>query len=256
MFHAKLVNLQHQISFSLNPNEHFIRKSVKQFMIKGTLYLLVSLGLLTLAYVRMQHTPKIKYLPLGDSYTIGTGASEQDAWPVLLAKHLNERGITCEILTNPARNGFSTYELISEELPLVAELKPDFITLLIGVNDWVRGVSKEKYALHLAYILDTLQKNLKNKTSILLVNIADFGVTPYGKNFSGGRNIRQGISEFNMVIEQEAKKRGLKVVDLFSQSVEMERDVSLVSSDGLHPSAKGYARWEALILPAVLEVLK
>lgn len=39
----------------------------------------------------MQQPKTISYLPLGDSYTIGTGASEEDAWPGLLTRHLNEK---------------------------------------------------------------------------------------------------------------------------------------------------------------------
>lgn len=204
----------------------------------------------------MQHPKTISYLPLGDSYTIGTGASEEDAWPRLLTRHLNEKGIGCRLIANPARNGYSSLDLIKEELPLATRLQPDFVTLLIGANDWVRGVTKEEYASSLNYMLDSLQKIVKIKKRIVLITIPDFGVTPYGKNFSGGREIGKGIAEFNAIIKEQAALRGLVVADIFSVSQKMGEDPSLVSPDGLHPSAKGYASWETVILQKALDALK
>lgn len=225
-------------------------------MIKGSIYLVVSFVLFIVAYLHMHHSKTLRYLPLGDSYTIGTGASEEQAWPKLLTLHLNEKGIGCRLLANPARNGYSSLDLIREELPLAARLQPDFVTLLIGVNDWVRGVTKEEYSKNLTYILDSLQKIVKSKKHILLVTIPDFGVTPYGKNFSNGREIRKGIAEFNTIIKEQAALRGLFVADVFAVSQKMGEDPALVSRDGLHPSAKGYASWEEVILQKTLEVLK
>lgn len=230
-------------------------------MIKGFLYLLASFTLLSMAYFnressRKQTTKMINYLPLGDSYTIGTGATEKEAWPWLLTNHLNENKIACKLLDNPARNGFSTRDLIEEELPLVKKLRPDFVTLLIGVNDWVRGVSKADFTKNFLYILDEVQKEIPDKSKLLLVTIPDFGVTPTGKDYSRGRNISEGISEFNEVIKLEAKKRNLVVVDIFEVSKKMESDNSLVAKDGLHPSAKEYAAWETLILPEAVRLLK
>ncbi|MDO9000156.1 MAG: SGNH/GDSL hydrolase family protein [Bacteroidota bacterium] len=198
----------------------------------------------------------INYLPLGDSYTICTGATESDSWPVLLTKHLNENKINCKLLDNPARNGFSTQDLIDNELPLLKKLKPNFVTLLIGVNDWVRGVTKENFTKNLIYILDEVQKNIPDKKKVILITIPDFGVTPQGKNYGNGRDIQKGLAEFNAVISNEAKKRELPLVDIFGLSQKMKDDATLVAIDGLHPSAKEYALWEKLILKETLIILK
>ena len=197
-----------------------------------------------------------RYLPLGDSYTICTGASEKESWPYLLTEHLNNLKLGCSLLDNPARNGFSTRDLIENELPLVKKLKPDLVTLLIGVNDWVRQVPKEDFVKNLKDILDELQRSLPDKHRIILITIPDFGVTPQGKHYSRGRDISKGIAEFNAVILQEAVVRHLPVVDIFELSKKMESDNSLVAADGLHPSAKEYAAWENLILPEAVKLLK
>jgi len=230
-------------------------------IMKGFIYLSVSLAILVSAYLNSgdlmnQPIKPIKYLPLGDSYTIGTGASVKESWPFLLTEHLNANKISCRLLDNPARNGFTTEDLIEEELPVLKKLRPDFVTLLIGVNDWVRGVSKADFTKNLVYILNVIEKEIPDRKKIILVTIPDFGVTPAGKNYSHGRNISQGITEFNAVIQSEAKRRNLVVVDIFEISKKMGEDGSLVAWDGLHPSAKEYAVWESVILPAVIKVLK
>jgi lysophospholipase L1-like esterase len=36
----------------------------------------------------------------------------------------------------------------------------------------------------------------------------------------------------------------------------MKNDASLIAFDGLHPSAKEYAKWAALLVPVIAKVLK
>ncbi len=197
----------------------------------------------------------IKYVALGDSYTIGTGANPNEAWPVLLTKHLNDAGIKTELVANPSKNGFSTQNLIDMELPVFDKSGATFVTLLIGVNDWVREVNTTTYTKNLIFILDHVQKSLPNKNNILLVTIPDFGVTPQGAYFSNDRDVSKGITEFNNIIKAEAKKRGLPVVDIFEISKQMKDNTELTAKDGLHPSAKEYAVWETLIFPEAKKLL-
>lgn len=198
----------------------------------------------------------IKYIALGDSYTICTGAKENESWPTILTKHLNEVGIETNLVANPARNGFTTQDLIDNELSVFDDSKANFVTLCIGVNDWVQGVDTKTFQKNLIYILDHVQNKLSDKSNLLLLTIPDFSASIVGPQFSGGRNISEGISEFNAIIIVEAKKRKLKTVDLFEVSKEMKNDLSLVADDGLHPSAKEYSIWEAKILPMAMELLK
>ncbi len=216
----------------------------------------VILSLFISKFTMAQHATKIRYLPLGDSYTICTGATSEESWPKLLTTHLNNTGISTTLLGNPARNGFSTQELINNELPLVDKLQPNFVTLLIGVNDWVREVSITEFENNLITILNTLEQKLPTNSTLIIITIPDFGVTPQGAKYGGGRSISEGIHSFNQVIIQAAKKRNLTVVDIFELSKKMKTDSALIATDGLHPSAKEYAQWENKILPVAIKLLK
>ena len=198
----------------------------------------------------------IRYVALGDSYTICTGATEEESWPVLLTKHLKENEINIELIANPAESGMTTQAVINYQFPVFDKAKPTFVTLLIGTNDWVVGADPVTFQKKLIYIIEHIQEQLPDKNKLILITLPDFSVTPSGKNYGRGRDISKGISEFNEIILSEAKKRSLQTVDLFEISKKMGTNPELVATDGLHPSAKGYAMWETLIYPAAYELLK
>ncbi len=219
---------------------------------------LIFISLLTMFFSEKQSSKKsLKYIAFGDSYTICTGTTtDAEHWPNILAKHLTEAGIATELTFNPSRNGYSTQNLINNELPLLKANSIDFATLLIGVNDWVRQVDIETYHKNLNYSIDEIQKKLSNKKNLMIITIPDFGVTPQGAGYGSGRNISKGIAEFNDIIKLEAKKRGLPCVDIFPISQQMKNNKEFVANDGLHPSAKEYALWEKLMLLEAIKMLQ
>src|SRR5438270_2181828 len=79
-----------------------------------------------------------RFLALGDSFTIGTGTTPDRSFPAVLVGIWRDRGARVE-LSNPAMNGYTTDDLIADELPLVASYGPDLVTVLIGANDIVQG---------------------------------------------------------------------------------------------------------------------
>jgi lysophospholipase L1-like esterase len=196
---------------------------------------------------------EIKFLPLGDSYTICEGAKWEESWPFLLTKHLNDAGIPVKLLGNPSVTGYTTDQLISEELPVFDKLKPDFVTVLIGVNDYVQGRTEQQFSDKLTFVLDHVQKQLPDQKKIILITIPDYSVTPAGAQYAHGRDVHQGITRYNEIIKTEASKRKLPVVDIFPSTLKMKIDPSLICEDGLHPSAEEYANWEVLIRAAYLK---
>ena len=96
----------------------------------------------------------LRYLALGDSYTIGEGVPESGCWPVQLADALRAEGIALEPPRIIARTGWTTDELsaaIDAAEPLGAW---DFVSLLVGVNNQYRGRAVEQYAREFAALLE------------------------------------------------------------------------------------------------------
>jgi acyl-CoA thioesterase-1 len=212
---------------------------------------------LSFAVAMAQTNPeKIRYAVIGDSYSSGEGAKPNESWPALLTQHLKGQGLNIDLVSNPSVTGWTAKDAIDKELPKFVNSNPNFATLLIGVNDWVQNVDELSFRNRLSYLLDSMLAVLPNKKRLLVVTIPDFGVTPSGHKYSRGRNIHEGIMQFNRIVTEEARKRGLAVVDIFPLSKKMGEDKSLVAKDGLHPSAKAYAEWEKIIFPAALELLK
>lgn len=203
---------------------------------------------------RMTDT-SIRYLPIGDSYTIGQGIDAQNNWPTLLTARLREAGIAVDMVANPARTGWTTQDAISKELPIFEEAKPTFSTLLIGVNDWVQGVDAETFRERLSLLLDRMQSTLP-RNRLIVITIPDFSVTPSGRSFGDTAENADGIRLFNQIIAEEAAKRSLSIADLFTLSQAMGTDPTLVAEDGLHPSAKEHLLWLDEILPVALKLFK
>ncbi len=197
----------------------------------------------------------IRYAVVGDSYSIGEGASEAESWPALLARHLTAAGHPVELVSNPSRTGWTTADAIEKELPVFRAARPDFATLMIGVNDWVQGVEPAIFRQRLGHLMDQMRAVLPNDKQLLVVNIPDFSVTPDGPTYARGRDISAGLTSFNKIIAEEAARRELSVVDVFPLSREMRGRPELISSDRLHPSAKTYSHWEELIFPTARAVL-
>src|SRR5439155_22598080 len=97
-------------------------------------------------------TPPLRYVALGDSYTIGTAVAAADRWPNELVRRVPRLSLAA----NLAVNGYATQDILRDELPRLAALAPEFVTLLIGVNDVVRGVPPEAYRRNISAILDDL----------------------------------------------------------------------------------------------------
>lgn len=199
---------------------------------------------------------QIRYVAIGDSYTIGEGIDRNKAWPNILVKKLNENGIGIELAANPSRTRWTTQDAIDKEMPVFRKSKPDFATLLIGVNDWVQGVDKNTFRQRLKILIDEMQKNLLIPNNLIIITIPDFSAAPAGMIYGAGRNISRGISEFNGIIKEEAAKRNLSVVDIYPATQKMSENSELVAKDGLHPSEKEHEIWESMIYPVAYDILK
>jgi lysophospholipase L1-like esterase len=186
---------------------------------------------------------------LGDSYTIGTNETEQARFPNQLVGKL-AGSVDLQLVGNLGVNGYSSLNVIDRELPQVDALDPDFVTLLIGVNDVVRGTPADKYRENLDAIFDFLLDRLP-ANRIVVVSTPDYTLTPAGNSFGDPLQQRAAIADFNSIEQEVATGRGIKFVDISGVANEVPEDPTLVAGDGLHPSGRQYAAWVELIAPVV-----
>jgi lysophospholipase L1-like esterase len=197
----------------------------------------------------------LRYVALGDSYTIGTSVPIAERWPDQLVAALWPGPPTLELVGNLAVNGFTTADVIAVELPALESLEPDFVTLLIGVNDVVQGVPEATYRRNVGLILDELVARV-GAGRVLVVTTPDYTVTPAGGDFGDPGGQAAGIRAVNAVLTSQAEARDITVVDVYDLSLLAGTDRSLVARDGLHPSGAQYALWVERLVPVVQALLR
>ncbi|TMC53785.1 MAG: hypothetical protein E6J20_05170 [Chloroflexi bacterium] len=187
----------------------------------------------------------LRYLALGDSYTIGTGASDQShSWPSIIASRLNAE------LTNPAVNGYTTLDLIRYELPYLERVRPDLVSILIGVNDLVQGRNPDEYRQSLSRIYDEAAA-VDPRPRIAAISIPTWSYVPAAADFGGKEHVERQTAVFNAIAELEATSRNFTWVDISEASSSAVGTTDWIASDGLHPGDTQYASWADAIWSAV-----
>ncbi len=197
----------------------------------------------------------LRYVALGDSYTIGTALAESiERWPDQLVAALGMQPPVLDLVANLGVNGFTSRDVIDVELPHLAALRPEFASLLVGVNDVVQGVSSVTYRANVARILDTLLESLA-AYRVVTVATPDYTVTPQGASYGDPIVQAAAIRTSNAILGDLAAERGIAFVDIHDLSLRAAGDRSLVADDGLHPSGAQYALWVERIGPVVARLL-
>lgn len=197
----------------------------------------------------------LRFLALGDSYTIGEGVDAPDSWPMHLAQLARHAGIALDDPRMIATTGWSTDELAAAISAASPDKRHDLVTLLIGVNDQYRGRNAENYAIEFADLLGrAIEHAGGDPAHVLVVSIPDWGVTPYAaESGRDPRRIAVEIDELNATACEHARRRGARWLDITPISRGIAR-VMLVA-DRLHPCARQYSLWAQAALPIVRTML-
>lgn len=200
----------------------------------------------------------MRYLALGDSFTIGTGTTPERAFPAVLARLWGEAGRPCE-LRDPAVNGYTTDDLIREELPLLAAFRPDLVTLLIGANDLVRALRAggdiaasdvDRYRAQLARCHERIRADAP-RAAVYTLPQPDWSLSPAASAYGDPALVALAIERYNAVAREEADRAGATYVDLFPLMRAQARR-GMLAPDGLHPSAEAHTEWAR----ALVDVLR
>ncbi|MGN6111929.1 MAG: SGNH/GDSL hydrolase family protein [Luteimonas sp.] len=199
----------------------------------------------------------MRYLALGDSYTIGEGVAADARWPVLLARALREGGVAIDEPRIIATTGWTTDEL-SAAIDAAGPLGEwDFVTLLIGVNNQYRGRGLDEYRAQFEALLHRAIAFTGGRCDrVLVLSIPDWGVTRFGAE--SGRDLAQVSREldaFNDAARELCARHGVAFVDIAPVSRARGAEPAMQADDGLHPSAAMHALWLEAALPAAQRLL-
>ncbi|MGA9536486.1 MAG: arylesterase [Desulfobacterales bacterium] len=186
-------------------------------------------------------TPEIQatgtIVAMGDSLTEGLGVSEENTYPVLLQKALRDKGYDYRVV-NAGISG-ETSSGARSRMEWVLRLKPDIIILETGANDGLRGLDPELIRRNIREMVDAFT------AKGIVVVLAGMKMFPnlgpaYSKMFA---DVFTDVGSDNDVILIPFFLEGVAGVPKMNQS------------DGIHPTADGYARVVEHILPYVTEAI-
>ncbi|GAA4077508.1 SGNH/GDSL hydrolase family protein [Flavobacterium cheonanense] len=197
----------------------------------------------------------IKYLALGDSYTIGQSVCETCRFPIQLQNELKNYLTSKDVfITNIiAQTGWTTTNLKSA----IASQNPtndyDLVTLLIGVNNQYQNRPFSLYEQEFPELVNIAIDKAKGiKANVIVVSIPDYAYTPFG---NGNTTISMQIDAYNAFAENYCIQNNITFVNITDITRQGLIQPNLVAIDGLHPSELAYSKFVERIFPKAKMVL-
>lgn len=164
-------------------------------------------------------TPKLKPLPpkavilaFGDSLTYGTGASEAESYPAVLA------GLSGRTVIRSGVPGEVTADSLARLPDVLDAENPKLMILCIGGNDFLRRLSEQQAADNIRAMIRLAQGR---GIDVVLLAVPQFGLTLSPPSFYA-----EIAKEFKIPLESETLRRVLLQPAL--------------KADEVHPNAQGY----------------
>ncbi|MDF1571247.1 MAG: SGNH/GDSL hydrolase family protein [Bacteroidales bacterium] len=211
--------------------------------------LIITAATMVAAAQSIEISEPVRFLALGDSYTIGQSVEENQRWPVQLIDVLKEEyGIQDAEVDIIARTGWTTGNLkagIAQQLD--TEKEYNLASLLIGVNNQYQGLDFNIYAPEFRELLDIAISAVGGDTGkVFIVSIPDYAFTP---SFRNDARVSSEIDAYNAVNESIAREYGVLYFNTTPISRNGLENPDLVADDQLHPSGLQYKQWVGMMLP-------
>jgi acyl-CoA thioesterase-1 len=176
-------------------------------------------------------------IAVGDSLTAGLGVLEDEAWPAIMERKLQNNGHNWQVI-NAGISGETSSGTLSRIKWILAR-KPDIVILETGANDGFRGISPSVARKNIADAVQMLQKG--NVTVIL-----------------AGMQIVQNLGaeytrEFADIYPSIAREQDCILIPFFLLHVAGEP--ALNQADTIHPNGEGHKIIAETIYPYVLQAL-
>lgn len=193
--------------------------------------------------------PRLRFVVLGDSTSVGVGTTPDKSFPWLLASRLGERFHV--VLDVVGFGGATTQDLADHQVSRAIALKPDLILVEIGANDTTHVSTPWRVRSNFGMSLDRL---IETGAPVVVAGPPDMGKSPV---MAQPLRALAGIQsdKVTSIVQSEANKRGLPYIDLAGGVASKELPPGFVyySTDSFHPGEGGYGLWAEIMYPAVLE---
>jgi acyl-CoA thioesterase I len=193
----------------------------------------------------------ITYTALGDSTGAGVGAID-GGYVVRLFKRLRQERPE-STLVNLCVSGATSADVLHSQLSRAIDTNPQLVTIGVGINDIGHGITLDEFNKN----FDEILSRLKNETSAVIVvsNLPDIS-TSRRVPLTMRPQSQQTIIRFNNEIQKLATKHGVIVSDVFTATRdELPKHPEYFSSDGFHPSDKGYELWAEQVWATIAKLL-
>lgn len=177
------------------------------------------------------------YAAIGDSAAQGIGASRPDhSYVGFIVRHLRSHTGGAVRVANLAISGATVRMAIDEELPRLAKLEPDILTVCIGAND-IAAFDEVRFECEIDELFDALPPHA------IVADLPSFYFLPSQKR----------VLVANRIIRDAAARRDLTVAPLHARTHRQGLwGVSRqFAGDLFHPNDRGYRVWASAFLPAV-----
>jgi len=198
----------------------------------------------------------IRYLALGDSYTVGASVAPTANFPsqlsVALQKEL-DKNVELQII---ATSGWRTDNLLNALDKTPASVSYGLVTLLIGVNNQYQGTPFSTYETEFTELFNRALVLAGGDTDrLVIVSIPDWGYTPFGESFDRAQ-ISAEIDAYNSFAERTAVEFDVAFIDITDITRRGLQETELVASDNLHPSGHAYKLFVDRLAPIIVSQLK
>ncbi|MEU1203016.1 SGNH/GDSL hydrolase family protein [Streptomyces sp. NPDC005813] len=179
----------------------------------------------------------LRFVALGDSLTEGVGdpvGEGRRGWAALLADGL-ARSVD---FTNLAVSGAQTRDVLERQTPAALALRPDVVSVVIGVNDTLRCT----FDIHaVAARLDKVYAAFRGQDAVLLTACLPDPGAMLGLPGALARPLARRQRAVNTVVHALSERYG--AVHLHAAEGAWLRDRAMWSADRLHPGERGHRQF-------------
>lgn len=180
----------------------------------------------------------LRFVALGDSLTEGVGdpvGKGWRGWAALLAAGLSPQPVR---FTNLAVSGAQTRDVLETQLPAGLALRPDLVSVVVGVNDTLRRTFDIRA---LAARLDEVYGACTGQGAALLTACLPDPGAMLGLPGALARPLARRQRAVNTVVHALSERYG--AVHLHACEGDWLRDRAMWSADRLHPGERGHRQF-------------